>query len=635
MTSSTNDPFIGNGEAGEWTFFTTAAEDGTINVPWRYTGFHAFFQVRVRLNAIVLRDGDDSISDVSLVDAGPANCCGAPSSGFDYSGVAQFEVEAGDVYGFRLFGSNGDSNETLTGELLLGNDVPIDCADARDLYDSTEDGRYVILPVDGQRFSVHCSDMNDSPTEYLTLARTGPGINTGSYAAGGAADGTTVTTTFLKVRLDPATLTVDIGDLSFASSPGSSLTHPDDGGDQIVTSMPYGVAMACSDGEGPDGLANIDLQGTPFAVDDTFTPVGTNSASHGGAVFSALDQVVNITANGFCGWRTPYPPAEGGEFFVFNPTTGENGLTLRYLTEAPDDLATPVLFASVSTTATTADVFGIVDGSDNDNLGFEVFRGSSCTDGVLGSPVAVPGPISATTDAGGLLPHRRTSRRSHWELRRGSRHEPDCDGHLGVRSHLGRQRLLAQGPGAIHQLDPGRHRYPGHGALVQVRGHPRPAHRDQAVRAARGLRPGRLQGHRHDLPGPARPGGRRRPDRAQRGIRAVGLLAVGVQPERVLAVGLQPGRVQPVGLLAVGLQPERVLAVGLQPVGLQPVGLLAVGLQPERVLAVGLLAVGLQPVGLPPVGLLAVGVQRRGRRPGVLERPDPQHHRRVGHAGRR
>ena len=96
-----DDPDVGNGEAGEWTFFTTAAENGTINVPWRYTGFHAFFQVRVRLNAIVVRDGDDSISDVSLVDAGPTDCCEAPSGGFDYSGVAQFEVQAGDVYRIR------------------------------------------------------------------------------------------------------------------------------------------------------------------------------------------------------------------------------------------------------------------------------------------------------------------------------------------------------------------------------------------------------------------------------------------------------------------------------------------------------------------------------------------------------
>ncbi len=401
------DPFVGNGESGEWTFYTTAAATGTMNVPWRYTGFHAFFQVTVGLEAFVIRNADEVISNQSLVATGPANCCTPPSSGFDYSGAVTFDVEAGDIYGFTLTGSNGDSNETLRGELLLGNVVPTSCANARDLYDSTEDGRYVILPIDGQRFSVHCEDMSESPKEYLTLAQTGPGINTGSYAAGGPATGTTVTTTFTKVRLDPATLTVDIGDLFFATSTGS-LTHPDALlGNPTVTSMPYGTAMACNDGDGPDGTSNIDLRGTPFAVDDTFTPEGTSSASHGGAVFSAADQVVNITANGFCGWRTPYPTVESDDFYVFNPTSGQFGLTLRYLTDTPPvDLATPVLFASVSTGPTTADVYGLVDGADNDTLDLEVFRSASCTDGVLSGPMAVPRPGRRHHGCGRLLQGR-------------------------------------------------------------------------------------------------------------------------------------------------------------------------------------------------------------------------------------
>ena len=63
-----------------------------------------------------------------------------------------------------------------------------------------------------------------------------PAGNTGQYAAGGAASGTTVTTTFSKLRLNPADLTVDIGDLTYATSTGS-LVHPD----QVavaVSSMP-------------------------------------------------------------------------------------------------------------------------------------------------------------------------------------------------------------------------------------------------------------------------------------------------------------------------------------------------------------------------------------------------------------
>ena len=53
--------------------------------------------------------------------------------------------------------------------------------------------------------------------DYLEV-RSGPGVNYGQYAAGGAASGTTVTTSFTKVRLDPANLTVDINDTRFATS---------------------------------------------------------------------------------------------------------------------------------------------------------------------------------------------------------------------------------------------------------------------------------------------------------------------------------------------------------------------------------------------------------------------------------
>ena len=154
--------------------------------------------------------------------------------------------------------------------------------------------------------------------------------------------------------------------------------------------------------------------------------MGTNSASHGGAVFSAARPGRQTSpANGFCGWRTPYPPAEGGEFFVFNPTTGENGLTLRYLTDAPDDLATPVLFASDRDGRDDGrPVRPIVDGADNDTLGFEVFRGASCTDGVLGSPDGRARLHRGHDRCGRLLRIDGLAGVPTGQLRHDSRHEP-------------------------------------------------------------------------------------------------------------------------------------------------------------------------------------------------------------------
>ena len=74
--------------------------------------------------------------------------------------------------------------------------------------------------------------------------------------------------------------------------------------------MPYATAMGC-DGTA-NATANINLQGTPFAVDDTFV---TDDPESGGATFSELDQVVDLTGGDFCGWTQP----AGGDFNPFNP----------------------------------------------------------------------------------------------------------------------------------------------------------------------------------------------------------------------------------------------------------------------------------------------------------------------------
>ena len=129
----------------------------------------------------------------------PRVCCTTPSNGFDYTGTTNFTVQTGDKYGFVLRGSNGDSNDLLRGELTIGTVVPTTCADAQALYGSfgDTDGRYVIHPSGGQRFTVHCADMAipAGGKDYLEV-RSGPGVNYGQYAAGGAASGTTVTTSY-------------------------------------------------------------------------------------------------------------------------------------------------------------------------------------------------------------------------------------------------------------------------------------------------------------------------------------------------------------------------------------------------------------------------------------------------------
>ena len=402
------DPGGGGGvEGAEWGFFTTATTTGPVSLDWSYTGLHAFAGVTVGLSVVVIGfDGGDV--STSVLAEGPKSCITfgcvgqSPSGGFSYVGTTTVNVEPGDTYGFALTGSNGDSNTSLTGRLVVNGTpaLPLDCAGVLWRNSDAGDGDYTIQPRGQQPFEVFCDNMEGTPREYLTFAATGPGENVASYGAGAPAVGTDVATKFTRVRLNPPSLLVDIADRTYSTSSGS-LTHPDAGlGNPTVLNMPYGTAMACNSTAADNGIANIDLTGTPFFVDDTFTPVGTSSSSFGGAAFSAGDQVVDIEGNGFCGWRTPYPE---GPFFVFNPAPGLEQYGLQLTLDEPDEtLPTPTLFASIARSGSEADLFARFDGAEDSSVTVEVRKGASCTNGVLASPVLID-TIAGGTDLEGYL----------------------------------------------------------------------------------------------------------------------------------------------------------------------------------------------------------------------------------------
>jgi hypothetical protein len=174
-----------------------------------------------------------------------------------------------------------------------------------------------VLFNNGNLLTVYCAGMSTTPRSYITLQKTGPNDNFSQYTAGGASPGTNVRTVFTRVGIDSATLQVDIGDLTFASSTGR-LLH---GGSTRVTSMAYGVAMACI-APSNAGVANINLTGTPFQVASTFALGGFSPA--GTATISPGSQVVSLTGGGFCGWMTSAPAL----FNPFNPSAGMFHLSL-------------------------------------------------------------------------------------------------------------------------------------------------------------------------------------------------------------------------------------------------------------------------------------------------------------------
>lgn len=173
------------------------------------------------------------------------------------------------------------------------------CAEIRAVLPAAGDGNYV-LRTDSRLVPVYCHDMGGTPREYVTLNA----ANFSQYTAGGAAPGTDVRTTFAKVRIDPDTLTVDINDLTFASSTGQ-LMH----GATAITSMAYAAAMSCD--ASPSGVGRVDLVGTAFVLADTFTLGGYLPV--GGATVSANNRNADLTGGGYCGWITAAP-------FIYHPT---------------------------------------------------------------------------------------------------------------------------------------------------------------------------------------------------------------------------------------------------------------------------------------------------------------------------
>jgi len=101
-----------------WTFSTTAGSTGVRTLSYDDNGFYAYFEVRAFLDAFVTHNGVTTYT--SLVNVGPAICCTAPSSGFDYTGDVSLSVQSGDTYGFTVGGSNRDENNDIHGTLTIG-----------------------------------------------------------------------------------------------------------------------------------------------------------------------------------------------------------------------------------------------------------------------------------------------------------------------------------------------------------------------------------------------------------------------------------------------------------------------------------------------------------------------------------
>jgi len=191
-----------------------------------------------------------------------------------------------------------------------------DCAAIASANPDAGDGNYIISSG-GRTFRVYCHDMAGNPRDYLALVNTGGSYNYSMHGDVGGPPVIHVTTHYTRVRIDPGTLLVHIGDQTFSSSEGDDCCY----GSTHVTSMPYATAGSCA-GQTPDGRANVDLTGTPFIVDDVFTVGGWFAAGFANSptIFTFFGDmrpiavqgpVVNIGGGGGCGSTSPKFPAGG------------------------------------------------------------------------------------------------------------------------------------------------------------------------------------------------------------------------------------------------------------------------------------------------------------------------------------
>lgn len=200
--------------------------------------------------------------------------------------------------------------------------LPTSCAAVHAADPLADDGTYTLY-IGGdpaKPWDAFCADMQatSGPKEYLSLQNVLGDRNYSQYLAGGASPGTTVRTSYIRLRIDPVTLAVQIGDQRFATSRGS-LSHSGAG---PVTSMPFGVAMSC----GFDNTtANIDLRGTAFAIADTFMGGGSFDQFNTNISIDPEKQFVDLFGGGFCGWV-------GGKSAPYNPFNDAQGtLQLSYV----------------------------------------------------------------------------------------------------------------------------------------------------------------------------------------------------------------------------------------------------------------------------------------------------------------
>ena len=197
---------------------------------------------------------------------------------------------------------SAESVRVLPQALLIAGS-PVTCASIRAAQGSLADGNYALRTTEGNTFVAWCHQMSSSaPTSFLTIPQNGVDQNYTTWS--GSRD---LITRYSKVRLDVATMRVSTTDMTFAASFNAPVFGPG----VNLYSMPFARPSDCRAPGSRTGRGNVDLNGTPFALNAYFTAEGwyPNGTVNGRTVGWGERYLVTakravLTGGGHCGSLT-------------------------------------------------------------------------------------------------------------------------------------------------------------------------------------------------------------------------------------------------------------------------------------------------------------------------------------------
>ncbi|MEW5847724.1 MAG: Ig-like domain-containing protein [Myxococcota bacterium] len=219
-------------------------------------------------------------------------------------------VDAGEPCDDDNYLANDGCTCVLGGSCTLDAAPAETCADIRAANASAADGTYRLHPQHDPDISylAYCHNMASTPVEFVTLSQVGWENVSETKADPTFYPGVTVLSRFSKVRINPATLLVDLYDYTYSTTVGQI------GG---ITQNGYSSAGACNWAPEYQGRANVTLTGTNLQINETFHPIGWGPYGSTTPASGPFGQTVDLLGTGNCGGVVPYSynPSDPTNFY--------------------------------------------------------------------------------------------------------------------------------------------------------------------------------------------------------------------------------------------------------------------------------------------------------------------------------